>query len=139
MILVLLVFSIPVVYSAQSFSKDGKTYTQSSSVNNDIAKKNAYWVANSNEIFIEVVVEEYYNGNGLRVNLILGDNYNSLLSEKNDIKLFDDLFNEVTTMNNIPDLLGYLSEQGFHITNYATFPLDDYIRHHIILSQRFGK
>jgi len=139
LILVLLLFSVPLVYVAQSFTKDGKTYSQSSSAKSDIAQKNAYWEANSNEIFIEVLIEEYYDGNGIRVSLNLGDHYNSLLSSQKDKKLFEDLFNEVSTMNNIPDLLGYLTNEGFEIINYSTLSLDDYIRHQIILSQRFVK
>ena len=137
--LVLLLFSIPFIYAAQSFTKDGKTYSQSASSDSDIAKKNAYLEENSNEIFIEVLIEEYYSGNGIRVNLNLGDNFNSSISTQEDKKLFENLFNEVSTMNNIPDLLGYLSKEGFKIINYSTLSLDDYIRHQIILSQRFDK
>ena len=140
LIIVLLLLSFPVVYSAQSFTKDGKTYSQSTASSNaEKAQKLEYWYANSTEIFIEVVIEEYYDGNGLRISLNLGDNYNSALSKNEDLKLFERLFNEVTMMNNIPDLLGYLSEEGFIIINYSTFPLGDYIRHQVILSQRFSK
>lgn len=138
-LVLLLLFSIPCVYSAQSFSKDGKTYSKSSSGDSNNQQESSYWIANSVEIYIEVVVEEYYNGNGLRVSLNLGDNYSSSLSTKEDIKLFENLFSEVSTMNNVPDLLGYLSEEGFKIVNYSTLALDDHIRHQIILSQRFAK
>ena len=136
--LVLLLLSIPLVYPAQSFSKDGKTYLKSSGEGTN-GQESSVWIANSTEIFIEILIEEYYNGNGMRVNLNLGDNYKSSLITKEDLKLFENLFNEVTTMNNIPDLLGYLSESGFKIVNYSTISLDDYMRHQIILSQRFAK
>lgn len=138
--LVLLLFFIPFVYPAQSFSKDGKTYLKTSSVNsNNGQKESSAWIANSTKVFIEIVIEEYYNGNGMRVNLNLGENYKSSVTTKEDLRLLENLFNEVTTMNNIPDLLGYLSEMGFKIENYSTLSLDDYIRHQVILSQRFEK
>ena len=94
LIIVLLLIAIPASYSSQTFTNsEGKTQMKSSSYDADKAKKNEYWYANSTELFIEVVIEEYYNGKGLRINLNIGDNYNSLLSKKEDIKLFDSLVN----------------------------------------------
>jgi len=136
--LIILLVSIPTIYSAQTLSS-GKTKQNASK---EIQPSQATLFneeENTVEIFVEIEVEEYYLKNQLKVNVNMGENYKSMLFEKTDLKMLGQVANEVKKMETIPDLLNYFSNEGFKIVHYSTFLMNGWIFNKIILSQRFAK
>jgi hypothetical protein len=121
---------VPTIYNAQN-SKAHKIKSNEASISQSVEEDNII------ELFIEIEIEEYYQKGVLRINVNSGKLYESLISDKSDIMMIEELSKEIKQMNNISDLLNYLSEKGFSIVHYSTLTMDDFILNKIIVSQYF--
>jgi len=130
-IIVLILLASPVYFYAQKTSARKKTKSEEATKNDQDSKINTV------ELFIEIEAKEYFKKDVLEINLNLGENYKSMVYKKDDFLLFGHIAAEVLMMNSIPDLLNYLSQEGFEMISYTSFLMDDVILNKIILSQHF--
>jgi hypothetical protein len=130
LILAIMLVTIPSIYIAQE-SKSEKTKASYLSYNEKYVEEEIV------EIFIEIEIEEYYQKKALKITVNSGKIYSSMLSEKPDIIMVNNLQKEVDKMYSIPDLLNYLSDKGFSIVHYSTLNMNDFILNKIIVSQYF--